>query len=249
MPFSVTISAPFGAGGTVVGPAVARCLGLPFLDRAIPAAVAGRLSVPLQRALAHDEKAPSGWRRVAEAFAYASSPLVANPIPEDIDDPERFREETEITMRQVADSTGGVFLGRAGMIVLGGRADVLRVRLDGPVEVRIAQAVRDGLDEATAKSMQKDVDGAREAYVRVFYGARQSDPSLYHLIIDSTVVPLEVCTELVVTAARACLPVSDAPAAGGAPEVLEAQDAGVGVAGAPGEVGAPGGGGLRTPRA
>lgn len=209
MPFSVTISAPFGAGGTVVGPAIAERLGLPFLDRAIPAAVAGRLSVPLQRAMAHDEKAPSGWRRLAEAFAYASSPLVASPIPDDIDGPERFREETEITMRQLADTTGGVFLGRAGMIVLGARPDVLRVRLDGPVERRIAQAMRDGLDETTAKAMQKDADGAREAYVRVFYGARQSDPSLYHLIIDSTVVPFDLCVDLVVAAARGCLPASD----------------------------------------
>jgi hypothetical protein len=36
----VTLSASFGAGGSVIGPRVAEELGLPFLDRAIPVAVA-----------------------------------------------------------------------------------------------------------------------------------------------------------------------------------------------------------------
>lgn len=39
----VTVSAPFGAGGSEIGPALARRLGVPFFDRAIPAAVAERL--------------------------------------------------------------------------------------------------------------------------------------------------------------------------------------------------------------
>ncbi|HEY0540394.1 MAG TPA: cytidylate kinase family protein, partial [Actinoallomurus sp.] len=32
----VTVSATFGAGGSVIGPAVAERLGKPFVDRAIP---------------------------------------------------------------------------------------------------------------------------------------------------------------------------------------------------------------------
>ena len=202
---SVTISASFGAGGNIIGPAVADKLGLPFLDRAIPAAVAGRLSVPLQSALALDDKAPTGWNRLAQAFAFGAAPLLTNPIPEEILDPGRFREETETVMRRVADSTGGVFLGRAGMVVLKERPDVLRVRLDGPVDARIANLVRDGLSEDEARAMQKDVDGAREAYAKVFYGARQSDASLYHVILDTTALDFETCSEIIVAAARARL--------------------------------------------
>jgi shikimate kinase len=36
----VTLSAGYGAGGSVIGPAVAERLGVPFLDRALPAGVA-----------------------------------------------------------------------------------------------------------------------------------------------------------------------------------------------------------------
>ena len=46
-PAVVTISAAYGTGGEAVGRAVAGGLGLPFLDRAIPAAVAKELMAPL----------------------------------------------------------------------------------------------------------------------------------------------------------------------------------------------------------
>jgi cytidylate kinase len=199
---SVTISASFGAGGNVVGPAVAERLGIPFLDRAIPVEVARRLSLPLQSVVAQDEKAPSPWSRLARAFAFAATPLGPQPLSEGVDAPDRFREETEQILRRVADSTGGVILGRAGMMVLRGRPDVLCVRLDGPVEDRIAQVVGDGMAEDEARAMQKDVDGARETYARVFYRTRQADPSLYHVVLDSTVLSFDLCTDIIVTAAR-----------------------------------------------
>ena len=37
-----------------------------------------------------------------------------------------------------------------------------------------------------AERLRKDGDRAREAYVRHFYGCDARDPSLYHLVIDST---------------------------------------------------------------
>ena len=38
--YVVTISGSFGAGGSVIGPAVADRLGIPFVDRVIPIEVA-----------------------------------------------------------------------------------------------------------------------------------------------------------------------------------------------------------------
>lgn len=207
---SVTISASFGAGGNIIGPAVADRLGLPFVDRAIPVEVAQRLAIPLQSAEAQDEKAPSTWSRLARAYAFATTPGGPEPVAESLDHPDRFREETEEILRRVADTTGGILLGRAGMVVLRGRPDVLSVRLDGPREARISQVVRDGLGETEARSVQKDVDDAREGYARVFYRARQSDPSFYHVILDSTALSFETCTDLIVMAARARLGFADA---------------------------------------
>jgi cytidylate kinase len=46
-------------------------------------------------------------------------------------------------------------------------------------------------------------DKARTAYVRRLYRADPADPALYHLVIDSTAMPLDAVTELIVAAARA----------------------------------------------
>jgi cytidylate kinase len=203
VPLTVAVSASFGAGGNIVGPAVAERLGLAFFDRAIPAAVAGRLAVPMEEAAAQDEKAPSTWARLARAFAHVAVPMTSQHLAPG-DDPDKFKEETERILRQIADSTGGVLLGRGAMVVLGARPDVLRVRLDGDVEGRIARvAEREGIDLEVARAMQRETDGARDHYLRLFYRVHQEAPGLYDLVLDSVRIPLETCTELVVFAARA----------------------------------------------
>ena len=95
-------------------------------------------------------------------------------------------------------------LGRAGAMVLGDRPDVLHVRLDGPRDRRLAAAVeRSGrpLDEVR-REMEAN-DRTREAYVRHFYRCDPAEARHYHLVVDSTALPLETVVDLVVTAARA----------------------------------------------
>ena len=206
MALTITISSSFGAGGNVVGQAVAERLGLAFFDRAIPVAVARRLAIPLDEAAAQDEKAPSTWTRLARAFANMAVPMAPqNLVPQE--HPEKFRDETERILYQISETTGGVILGRGGALVLRGRSGVLRVRLDGEVTARIARvATLEHLDMETAKAMQKETDHARDQYLKLFYRARQDDPTLYDLCIDSMTIPLETCTELIVTASRAIAP-------------------------------------------
>jgi cytidylate kinase len=45
------------------------------------------------------------------------------------------------------------------------------------------------------------------SYTSTFYGAHVEDPSLYHLVIDSTAIRLEACVELLALAAETvCAP-------------------------------------------
>jgi cytidylate kinase len=203
VPQTVAISASFGAGGNVVGPAVARRLGLQFFDRAIPATVATRLAVPLEEVAAQDEKPPSTWNRLGRAFANLSVPM-SPQSPTTQDDPDAFRQETEHILHQIADTTGGVVLGRGAMVVLAGRDDVLCVRLDGDVEGRVARVAEgEGMDLESARALQRDTDRARDSFMRLFYRVRQDDPTLYDLVIDTTSIPLDSCAELIVVAAAA----------------------------------------------
>jgi hypothetical protein len=199
----VTVSASYGAHGDKVSRLVAQRLELPFLDRAIPAASARQLALTTEDVESLDEYVPSRWERMAMAFANVPVPTGPSQIPpENIQTPEEFRAESESALRKVADTTGAVILGRAGMVALGKRPDVLCIRLDGPVEERIAQVVAQGVDESNARKDQREVDKARDTYARVFFGAHQDDSRLYHVILDSTALSVGTCVEIVVSAAR-----------------------------------------------
>jgi cytidylate kinase len=200
----VTLSASYGAGGSWVGPEVARRLGVPFVDRAIPTTVAERLALPLEEALERDE-APTG---VLDRLLRSLSPLTqfyaggVTVLP-DLQDA-RYCRATEEVIREHAARGGGVILGRAAMVVLRDDPHALHVRLDGPQDRRVEQAMRvEGVDGETARRRLAQADRAREAYVRGFYGVDVRNPTLFHLMIDATAIPLEAVVELVVTAARA----------------------------------------------
>ena len=194
----VTISASYGAGGSWVGPQVAERLGWRFIDRAIPVQVAERLDVPVEHAHVHDEAAAPRFTRLL-----AQLPNTSGVVVPEATSPE-FCRETERLLIEAADAGEVVVLGRAGAIVLGDRADAFHVRLDGPPEPRVFQAMRvEDVDEQEARRRQRNSDRARVDYVKHFYRTDPRDARHYHLVLDSTAVPLATCVELIVTAAQA----------------------------------------------
>ena len=200
----VTISASFGAGGSIVGPGVAERLGMTFLDRIIPATVAEELDVPLGRALAHDEKSSGLIARLISKLGTTALPYGATPVAgtQPVVDEDLFREHTEQVIREVADGDGGVILGRAAAVVLGKGPHMLHVRLDGNHQARIARVAEwHGITTDRAAALLEEADRARETYVRHFYRADAHDSRLYHLKIDSIAIAPESCIQLVVDAA------------------------------------------------
>jgi len=200
----VTLSAPYGAGGSAVGPRLAERLGVGFVDRAIPREVAQRLAVPFEEAVRHDESTGSTLERLVRLLAPVGVVYGARPIVEhDIIGEHSYRDATEQVIRERA-AGGAVILGRAGALVLRGAPGALHVRLFGPREQRIEQAMRlEGVDREEAERRLDATDRAREAYVQHFYGADPRDVDLYHLAIDSTAIGLDTCVDVIAAAAAA----------------------------------------------
>jgi len=181
-------------------------LGVPFLDRAIPVAVAERLAIPLEEAEGRDETVASFFERFLASFVqmggvYGGATIAPlNEIPDDA----AFRAATEQIIREHAASGSAVIVGRAGMIVLADHPHVVRVRLSGPLEQRIEQAVRlHGLSQEEAGRQARENDSVREAWVQRFYGRDVKDPSLYDLVINSTRFEAASCVELIAAAVAA----------------------------------------------
>ena len=197
----VTVSATYGAGGSQVGPALAQRLGVPFVDRLIPSEVAARLGVRLGAGLAHDGVSGGVVARLLTSLApigqaFGAEPPATGPLSD-----RDFRETTEQVVFERAESGKGVILGRAAAVVLRDDPRAVHVRLDGTREARLRQAMRlQGIERATAERRMRETDRARHAYVHHFYRADARDPALYHLLIDSTVVDLAVCVEIIALA-------------------------------------------------
>ena len=89
-------------------------------------------------------------------------------------------------------------------MVLAERSDALHVRLDGPRDRRLEAAVgRSGRPREEVRREMEATDRGRQAYVRHFYRCDPAEPRHYHLVVDSTVFPLETVAEMIVTAALA----------------------------------------------
>jgi MFS family permease len=199
----VTISGSYGAGARWLGPALARRLGMPFLDRAIPLRVSENLGVPLDAVLADDERRQGALARSLVSLtgdpAYFGVSGLESPLAISED---AVRKATEKLLWELASGPGGVVVGRAGAVVLGGCPQALHLRLDAPAGVRVERVVwEEGLSQAEAWDRLRRVDRLRSAYLRELYGRDPADPKLYHLVFDTAALPLEACLQVAAAAA------------------------------------------------
>jgi cytidylate kinase len=199
----VTVSASYGAGGSVVAPALADRLGVPFLQRATTSVGGVGAAEPCAERLTPDEAhlTPAHWLIACLASAMPTGPTQSPPSTSHQD--ENLRRHCEEGIRHLADADAGVILGRGAAVVLGkGRG--FHVRLDGPPKLRVVQgAAIEGISEDQARRHLDAADRARDTYVRRLYRTDPADPRHYHLVIDSTALPLDTVTEIILSALSA----------------------------------------------
>jgi hypothetical protein len=177
---------------------------VPFVDRVLSHRVAGVLDVTVAEADNQWEPPSRSFlERVLASFGGVDTGAPVGPPPPTAS-PEDFRRATEAAVIEQADTGAGVILGRGAVAALRERPHVLRVRLDGPRERRLTEAMRfSGQDRAEAESTMRRLDNYHASYVREFYDADVRDPALYHLTIDATALDTETCVALIELAARA----------------------------------------------
>jgi cytidylate kinase len=199
----VTVSASYGAGGAVVAPALADRLGVPFVQRATNSAGGVGAAGPCVEPLTRDESnlTPASWLLACLSAAMPAGPTQSAPPSRHQD--ESLRRYCEQDIRRLADAGAGVILGRGAAVVLGkGRG--FHVRLDGPPQARVVQgAAIEGISVDQARRHLEAADRARDTYVRRLYRTDPADPRHYHLVIDSTALPLDAVTELILRALSA----------------------------------------------
>jgi cytidylate kinase len=220
----VTISATYGTGGGLIAPRLAEELGVPFVDRLISADLSQDISRPereagqqtdrpsspasgaerSQEGLTEYEQMTSPTGRLLSYFARAASIGVMIAPDAELEDDTVIRERTEAGLKDFAKGQPGVVLGRAGSIILASRPRAFHVRLDAPVERRVAWAAGlEQLDPEAVKRRQSETDRARTAFVKRLFRVDPGDTRLYHLVLDTTVLGIDRSVRVLATAARA----------------------------------------------
>ena len=102
-----------------------------------------------------------------------------------------------------AAQEGGVIVGRNGAFILADWPGALHVRLDGPLDQRIARAAQEsGIDLERAAQRQKREDQVRADMSIEFYGWDPREIDRYDLVVNTGTTDLDTCADIIVHAAR-----------------------------------------------
>jgi CMP/dCMP kinase len=123
-----------------------------------------------------------------------ASPLV-QLAPDDQTDEDKYQQTVRRVVESAADSGRAVIVGRASQVILARRRDVLHVRIVAPLQARVA--LRENLDEASARKRILLKDGDRSRYLQTGYHRDVNDPLLYDLVINTGVLSLDQAVDLI----------------------------------------------------
>lgn len=214
----ITLSRQLGSGGDTIAARVAAALGLTLVDReyvhraalvaGVPEELLRRLMYEGQRSMAADlldSLDGSGMLRTAPA--QAPNPLLgifAPMMPSTTLSLEEAAASVGLVIKDLASRGNLLLLGQGGQMILHGYEGACHVQVVAPPEQRVARvAEQQHITLAEARRRVRASDRARAEYVARFYGVRWLDPLLYHLVINTGEMPLDVAVALIVHAAQA----------------------------------------------
>ncbi|MFH1486170.1 MAG: cytidylate kinase-like family protein [Chloroflexota bacterium] len=228
----ITIARQFGAGARVVGRMVADILQIDYVDRQLIEEAAHRLGASPEVIARLDERPkPLGQRisRLLQTFleksavaggagdpflgptgmemllsrSYPESGEPATAESQEIDD-RRFLDIIRTVITELATAGNVVIIGRGGQLVLREKPNVLRVYMLAPFDDRARRVMEvEGIGRKEAEKLTTEIDRQRASFTKKFFKEDISNPLLYHLAINTGMMPLPEAARLIADAATA----------------------------------------------
>jgi len=183
----ITISREFGSAGDDFGEKIAQALGYHCVCKEEIVALLGQYGM-VEFAREYEAR-PGFWESFKTGRDQRRDEMVAmlNQV-----------------MQAVAQHGNVVIQGRSGFAVLAGYGDVLHVRLQAPLAVRIMRvAAQRQMTAEQAAAAVKEGDRVRMAFVENFYGVPWDAIHAFDLVIDTGKIAPELAMPWVVDAAKA----------------------------------------------
>lgn len=179
----LTISREWGSEGDTIAQAVAQALGYHLVDKAVV------------------EPLLNQYGLVEFGKVYEAQPTFRGRLSSE---GEQMVTMLNQIVRAVAHHGNAVIVGRSGFAILQGFADVLNVRIQSPLAVRVNRiAAQQQISPEQAEALVKENDKTRQAFVESFYKAKWDAASAFDLVIDTSKVSPDLAAVWLVAAVRA----------------------------------------------
>ena len=188
-PMIITVSRETGSGGRQLAEGLAAQLDLRLHDRSLVEKIIRQENLPPALAAELDEKIVS-----------QSALWIKGLFSGRIFLRKEYQHALVKTINALADSVGGVFLGRGANIVLRNRAD-LTVHLVADVEHRLDRVLqRSTQSRADARLSLSETDRERDEFIAKVYEGTTDQTRGFDLVLNSSRVNIDGCLELVLLA-------------------------------------------------
>ncbi|MGH9765473.1 MAG: AAA family ATPase [Blastocatellia bacterium] len=197
---TITIGRELGSGGSYIGEAVARNLGLRYVDREVLHLAAETLGVRTSEVVAREGRLTSFWERLLGGIRYGPPDAPYTPPPlREISDKQLFEAETEI-MKQISLKEDCVIVGRAAAHTLPKHPRTINLFFHAPVSYRIKRVIEiyKAPTPEAARSMIAESDLMRRRYFAQMTGRDWTDATNYDLCVDTSFLPLDDTAALIV---------------------------------------------------
>ena len=132
-------------------------------------------------------------------FSRTAQEAARQPITsaQEIDD-RRYLEVIRQVITEAAEGGKVVILGHGSQVILRDHPHAFHVFVVATLEIRVERVMQaEGLDREAALKRMKETDSARDAWHRKFFKVDRNDPGLYHLVVNTGRVPLEMAATIV----------------------------------------------------
>ena len=183
----ITIEREYGSGAADIAKRVARRLGWKLWDELLTNEIASLMECDCRVVEAHEEKRDPLFYRLLKAFMRGSHEGSLNAPRLKLADTDCIREVAERVVKDAAEGSGCVIVGRGSAYYLQHRRDAFHVFVYAPFEEKVRRLEAGGKSENEALQAAETVDRDRAAFIKQYFGVDWPDRYRFHLMINSTI--------------------------------------------------------------
>jgi cytidylate kinase len=211
----ITVSREYGSRGEEITQEAAKELGYSYFDKDILADVARIANTTEDEIRQYDEKDEHGLHTFLKKL-FIAQPLVVAEFPyyypptmpldwsigpienEKRLDPESVTAFFHQVVEELWRRDDVVIVGRASQKILASKPHTLHVRFVGTMQDRCKQVMAaDSLTHVEAAKKIMAIDKGRAHYLKRHHDADWTDSTLYHLVINSSLIPIDQAVKII----------------------------------------------------